>query len=67
MADHIDEKFFPVPSHAGSAERNPILPRNKAGATPASTTVLRKVLTDNHNKWHIFFNNKRYHKCVVLL
>ena len=67
MADHIDEKFFPVPSHAGSAERNPLLPRNKAGATPASTIVLRKVLTDNHNKWHTFFNEKHYHKCVTFL
>ncbi|KIM44058.1 hypothetical protein M413DRAFT_68435 [Hebeloma cylindrosporum] len=61
MANHIDEKFFPVPSHAGSAERNPLLPRNKAGVTPASTTVLRKVLTDNHRKWHIFFNEMRFH------
>ena len=66
MADHIDEKFFPVPSHAGSTERNPLHPRNKAGATPASTIVVRKVLTDNHRKWHIFFNNKRYHKCVLI-
>ena len=64
MANHIDDKFFPVPSHDGSAKGNPLLPHNRPGATPASTVVLRKILTDNHHKWHIFFNDKGFHKCV---
>ena len=55
MADHIDEKFFPVP---GPAERNPLLPRNKAGATLPSTIVLQNVLTDNNIKWHNIFQRE---------
>lgn len=63
MAEHriLDEnlhKLFPVPSPAPS----PQAPARFPGITPETTKALQKTLRDNHVKWHIFFNLKRFHK-----
>ena len=50
--------LFPVPSPAPS----PQAPVRFPGITPDSAATLQKALKDNHVKWHIFFNFKRFHK-----
>ena len=61
LSDETLDKIFPVPSPAPS----PQAPGRFPGITPTSTAALRRVLKENHVKWHIFFNDKRFHKCVV--
>ncbi|KAJ3812831.1 hypothetical protein F5876DRAFT_36511 [Lentinula aff. lateritia] len=55
--------LFPTPSpalpHALSPTRWP-------GSTPESTAILRQLLQENHEKWHIFFNNIGFHKQVFV-
>ncbi len=67
MAQHrTDVKFrtmatlelFPAPSHAPSLHAPSRLP----GADDASTKALLDVLKDNHERWHIFFNDMGFHK-----
>lgn len=53
-------ELFPVPStptHYTEFRRLP-------GATSESTKVLRKLLLENHEKWHIMFNDEGFHKYV---
>ncbi|KAF9478258.1 hypothetical protein BDN70DRAFT_943917 [Pholiota conissans] len=57
----INTDLFPIPSRHVQPNRELVLPRSKAGVSLASTTVLQRVLTDNHKRWHIFFNLKRFH------
>ncbi|KAH6905037.1 hypothetical protein BKA70DRAFT_1505982, partial [Coprinopsis sp. MPI-PUGE-AT-0042] len=52
--------LFPSPSRPLSELRTIPSPRY-LGRTPASTAALREILTDNHERWHIFFNKLRYH------
>ena len=54
------DSLFPTPSLPPS----PISPARWAGATPQTLQVLKRVLKDNHETWHIFFNDRGYHKCV---
>ncbi|KAF8999014.1 hypothetical protein BDZ89DRAFT_1105585 [Hymenopellis radicata] len=55
-------ELFPTPSQAPSIHAPSRLP----GADDASTKALIHVLKDNHEKWHIFFNNvSRFHNHVA--
>ncbi|KIK43252.1 hypothetical protein CY34DRAFT_11849 [Suillus luteus UH-Slu-Lm8-n1] len=38
-----------------------ICPQHWPGIDAESTDMLLKVLEDNHSRWHIFFNYKRFH------
>ncbi|KDR73017.1 hypothetical protein GALMADRAFT_745407 [Galerina marginata CBS 339.88] len=60
MSENIDQKLFPLPYHQG-AFKNPLFPRTWPGVTPASTTALQGILTDNHKRWHVFFNDRGFH------
>ncbi|KAL0959084.1 hypothetical protein HGRIS_014382 [Hohenbuehelia grisea] len=48
---------FPIPSLPPSR----IAPARLPGICPESTKVLLEVLRENHEKWHIFLNEKRFH------
>jgi hypothetical protein len=61
MADTIDAKLFPAPDHQQGSVKNPLLPRTWPGVTPTSTTALQAILTDNHKRWHVFFNDRGFH------
>src|SRR5258708_3517490 len=52
------EKLYPVPLSTGIAS----LP----GPTSASARALLSVLKHNHRTYHIFFNDKGFHKYVHL-
>ncbi|KAF8915039.1 hypothetical protein CPB85DRAFT_1218283 [Mucidula mucida] len=52
--------LFPAPSQPPSLHSPSRLP----GAGIASTKALLDVLKDNHEKWHIFFNDMRFHNHV---
>ena len=52
--------LFPVPSPP------PFLcPPRFPGITLEATNMLLEVLKENHERWHIFFNEKKFHKCVL--
>lgn len=53
-------ELFPSPSRPLAELRGVPSPRY-LGRTPASTAALREIVTDNHKRWHIFFNKLRYH------
>ena len=53
-------ELFPTPSHLHKGELLP--PRVWPGHTPASIATLRQILKDNHEKWHIYFNTRGFHK-----
>ncbi|KAF4583951.1 hypothetical protein EYR40_002449 [Pleurotus pulmonarius] len=50
-------ELFPNPTPAPS----PIAPFRWAGISPQTTTALRETLQANHEKWHVFFNDRRFH------
>ncbi|KAF9496950.1 hypothetical protein BDN71DRAFT_1429945 [Pleurotus eryngii] len=50
-------ELFPDPAPAPS----PISPFRWAGISPQTTAALRETLQANHEKWHIFFNDRRFH------
>ncbi|KAL0948385.1 hypothetical protein HGRIS_010967 [Hohenbuehelia grisea] len=49
--------LFPVPSLTPSS----ISPARLPGVSPESTAALREALQENHEKWHIFFNDRGFH------
>ncbi|KAJ3511899.1 hypothetical protein NLJ89_g3834 [Agrocybe chaxingu] len=51
------EYLFPVPSLPLSQ----LSPAHFPGVSPKSTAALQSVLKDNHTKWHVFFNEMRFH------
>ncbi|KAK0440239.1 hypothetical protein EV421DRAFT_1737318 [Armillaria borealis] len=53
-------ELFPVPSSAASSLTPVFLP----GADADSTLALQGVLRDNHDKWHIFFNDREFHNHI---
>ncbi|KAF9445187.1 hypothetical protein P691DRAFT_676137 [Macrolepiota fuliginosa MF-IS2] len=58
MPTNIDADFlFPTPSAPPSV----LSPYNWPGVSPGSTQALKEVLKDNHERWHIFFNEKGFH------
>ena len=54
------DSLFPTPSLPPSS----ISPARWAGVTPQTVQVLKRVLKDNHEKWHIYFNDIGYHRYV---
>ncbi|KAJ3919546.1 hypothetical protein F5877DRAFT_39986 [Lentinula edodes] len=53
-SDTASFDLFPTPS---SALPHALSPTWWPGSTPDSTAILRQLLQENHEKWHIFFNN----------
>ncbi|KAF8903483.1 hypothetical protein CPB84DRAFT_1678024 [Gymnopilus junonius] len=62
MTDNIDinAKLFPPPEYQ-NVVKNPLAPRTWPGVTPDSTKTLQAILTDNHKRWHVFFNDRGFH------
>ncbi|KAF9235890.1 hypothetical protein BU15DRAFT_64441 [Melanogaster broomeanus] len=54
------DNLFPVPSLPPSL----LSPQRFPGSSPESVAALQHVLKDNHNRYHIYFNYKQFHKCV---
>ncbi|KAK0451383.1 uncharacterized protein EV420DRAFT_714767 [Desarmillaria tabescens] len=54
-------ELFPAPSSAPSSLTPVFLP----GADAESTLALQSVLRDDHEKWHTFFNSRRFHNHIV--
>jgi hypothetical protein len=62
MIEEINLDLFPSPSHPPrSSLNNPLIPRTWPGISPSSTTTLQSILTDNHKRWHVFFNERQFH------
>jgi hypothetical protein len=57
---NIDSDLFPSPTHSLS-HNNPLVPRTWPGVSPSSTITLQSILSDNHKRWHIFFNERQLH------
>jgi hypothetical protein len=55
--DALLEKLFPAPTFS-SAFASPSAPTPNAGITPESTATLRRLLKENHKRFHIFFNDR---------
>ena len=51
--------------HAPPLPPSVFSPRTFPGINEASTQALIKTLSDNHVRWHIFFNYKGFHKYVM--
>ena len=56
----LDALFHPPPLPVSI-----LSPRTFPGVDKASTEALVKTLSDNHVRWHIFFNYKGFHKYVT--
>ncbi|KAF4609520.1 hypothetical protein D9613_012352 [Agrocybe pediades] len=56
----VDNELFPAPSPQGST-KNALGPQPWPGNTSSSTEALREILCDNHKRWHIFFNDLKFH------
>jgi hypothetical protein len=54
----MSDILFPDPSPPPST----LSPTTWPGISPEATAVLRRVLKDNHERFHIFFNEKGFHK-----
>ncbi|KAG8742800.1 hypothetical protein FRC10_000910 [Ceratobasidium sp. 414] len=54
------DKLFPAPSFA-SAFTSPSAPTPNAGITPDSTAALQRLLKENHQRFHVFFNDMHFH------
>ena len=52
-----------IPNTAAKRVPGPV---RQAGWTDESTDQVRELLRDNHRRWHIFFNDKLFHKFVLL-
>ncbi|KAF8671484.1 hypothetical protein RHS04_08372 [Rhizoctonia solani] len=61
--DSLVERLFPAPTFA-SAFTSPSAPTPNAGVTPESTATLRRLLIENHKRFHIFFNDRRFHNHI---
>jgi hypothetical protein len=53
----LDDELFPAPSPAPSKLSPAVWPGNSL----ESTTALQKCLKENHEKFHIFFNDRGFH------
>lgn len=65
-ADQLNALFpYPkdtnVPKSPGTQVPGPV---RQAGWTDASTKAVLELLKDNHQKWHIFLNDRLFHKYV---
>jgi len=61
MTTEINDDLFPPPTHPSSHQTNPLIPRTWPGVSPSSTTALQSILSDNHKRWHVFFNERQFH------
>jgi len=59
MLDDLHD-LFPVPSLPVSR----LAPKFWPGTTNDSAEALKTVLKDNHERWHIFFDPRGFHKYV---
>ncbi|KAJ8488960.1 hypothetical protein ONZ45_g13749 [Pleurotus djamor] len=50
-------ELFPTPAQAPSA----IAPFRWAGISPESTLAMQETLKENHEKYHVFFNDRGFH------
>ncbi|PPR00213.1 hypothetical protein CVT24_004952 [Panaeolus cyanescens] len=57
MSTNALDFLFPAPPLLLSRRTQVFYP----GTSAASTAALQKILKDNHVKWHVFFNEKRFH------
>ena len=60
MASDFDF-LFPTPA----APPNLAAPARLSGITPQTTEALKRVLGDNYERWHIFSNDRGFHKYVL--
>ena len=61
--DELAARFpWPEPPHPGVVPA----PIRHAGWSSESTDALITDLKDNHQRWHIFFNEQHFHKCVFV-
>ena len=51
--------LFPTPPPAPPSA---VAPGRHPGWTDESTKAVLDLLKDNHKKWHIYFNNLKFHK-----
>ncbi|KAJ1299807.1 hypothetical protein OPQ81_000706 [Rhizoctonia solani] len=58
--DALVESLFPAPTFT-AAFVNPAVPTPNAGITPESTAALRRLLIENHKRFHVFFNDRGFH------
>lgn len=56
------DSLFPPPSRP--KEFWDQIPRSLPGVTPQSTQKLTEVMRLNYDRYHIFFNDKGFHKFV---
>ncbi|KAJ3501586.1 hypothetical protein NLJ89_g9273 [Agrocybe chaxingu] len=68
MSQEIDAKLFPIPSRFAlplpSQQGGITTSRAWPGVTPSSTEALRGILSKNHRKWHVYFNDKMFHNHI---
>ena len=64
MSEEISVDLFPAPIQTprSSSQNNPLIPRTWPGVSPSSTTTLQSILSDNHKRWHVFLNDRQFHK-----
>ncbi|KDN46735.1 hypothetical protein RSAG8_04115, partial [Rhizoctonia solani AG-8 WAC10335] len=60
--DALVEDLFPAPSLARFT--NPAVPKSHPGITPESTAALRRLLIENHKRFHVYFNEKGFHNHI---
>ncbi|KAJ8595539.1 hypothetical protein M405DRAFT_338266 [Rhizopogon salebrosus TDB-379] len=55
------DALFPIPSFPPTV----LCPQRYAGTSPEAVVALRYVLKDNHTKYHIFFNDLKFHNHIT--
>lgn len=54
--DVLLEGLFPAPTFSPASD-SPSAPKPNPGITPESTAALRRLLVENHKRFHVFFND----------
>lgn len=57
------DALFPAPFQSGSS----FSPTQNPGVTAEAGDALVRLLKDNHEKYHIYFNDRGFHKYVIAL
>ncbi len=55
------DTLFPTPRPSPPSD---FAPDRHPGWDNESTETVLELLKDNHKRWHIFFNDMKFHKCV---
>ncbi|KAB5591157.1 Oxidoreductase AflY [Ceratobasidium theobromae] len=58
--DVLLEGLFPAPTFSPASD-SPSAPKPNPGITPESTAALRRLLVENHKRFHVFFNDMHFH------